>query len=85
MKTDIGIRELAHRRSAGIEVWLYWDPVTDDVLVHVNDARTGREFALLPAREDALYTFRHPFAVLQAGGPGGPVEIVGQAPVAEAA
>jgi hypothetical protein len=80
-----GIRELAHRRSAGVEVWLYWDPVADDVLVHVNDQRDNRAFALLPAKGDAMYAFRHPFAVLGSGGPGGPADVVGPAPLADAA
>jgi hypothetical protein len=79
------IRELAYRRSAGIEVWLYWDPVTDEVLVHVTDERTNHDFALLPAKEDALYTYLHPFAVLRTGGPGGPAEVVGAAPRSDAA
>jgi hypothetical protein len=82
---ELGIRELAHRRSGGIEVWLYWDPIADDVLVHVNDERTNHEFALLPAKEDALYTFMHPFAALRAGGRGGPADVVGEAPLADAA
>lgn len=82
---ELGIRELAHRRSGGIEVWLYWDPTADDVLVHVNDESTNHEFALLPAKEDALYTFMHPYAVLRAGGPSGEADVVGEAPLADAA
>ena len=34
-------RELHHRSSDGIDVWLMWDPGTDSVSVRVHDAKAG--------------------------------------------
>jgi len=55
-------RELAHRRTDGLEVRLLWQPETDRVTVSLVDARTGEGFEV-PVRpgERALDVFHHPF------------------------
>jgi len=54
-------RELAHRRSCGIDVRLIWDPAADDLTVEVRD---GDAAALLVpvGRRPPLDVFRHPYA-----------------------
>ncbi len=54
--------ELANRRSAGVEVWLFWRRHDDAVTVSVADEQTGEAFELRVARERALDAFYHPFA-----------------------
>jgi len=56
-------RELAHRASDGIDVWLLWEPSTDRVSVRVSDAKAGAVFEVPVAkRQRALDVFHHPFA-----------------------
>lgn len=59
-------RELARRRSGGIEVTLYWSP--DDNTTHVEVWQAASEEALRfnVARESALDAFYHPFSHLTA-------------------
>jgi hypothetical protein len=54
-------RELAHRRSCGIDVRLIWDPAGDDLTVEVRD---GDADALVVAvgERAPLDVFRHPYA-----------------------
>jgi len=54
-------RELAARVASGIRVALFWRPSSDDVIVSVDDGRTGERFELNVARERALHAFHHPF------------------------
>jgi hypothetical protein len=54
-------RELAARVASGIRVVLLWRPAHDDVIVSVDDTRTGERFELPVARERALHAFHHPF------------------------
>lgn len=56
-----GRRELAHRRSCGIDVRLIWDPAADDLTVEVRD---GDAAALVVAvgERPPLDVFRHPYA-----------------------
>ena len=63
--TRPGPRELAHRRSCGIDVRLIGDPAGDDLTVEV---REGDAAALLvPVRgRPPLDVFRHPYAYLAA-------------------
>jgi hypothetical protein len=56
------IRELDHRVSDGIDVTLFWDPRTDQVLVAVHDGRYGESFQLQVDPAEALDAFRHPYA-----------------------
>jgi hypothetical protein len=55
-------RELARRKSGGLDVVLNWDPSEDAVRIIVTDARTGDQFELQIDRERALDAFYHPFA-----------------------
>jgi hypothetical protein len=56
-------RELAHRRTDGLDVRLLWEPGSDRVSVSLMDARTGDGFdvAVAPG-ESAMDVFHHPFA-----------------------
>jgi hypothetical protein len=57
-------RELSRRRSAGLEVVLYWCDRTSAVTVSVCDAGTGEAFEVEVAGADALDAFHHPYAYL---------------------
>lgn len=56
------IRELATRTADGITVVLLWRPGDRDVLLRVDDARTGVRFELPVPGRDALAAYNHPFA-----------------------
>ena len=56
------VRELAHRVSDGIHVWLLWHPADESVSVSVDDTRTGERFELPVPGDRALFAFEHPFA-----------------------
>jgi hypothetical protein len=56
------VRELDHRTSAGIEVTLRWDPLTNRISVVVRDERHGESFAFGVDPADALCAFHHPYA-----------------------
>jgi hypothetical protein len=56
------LRELAVRTVDRITVALLWRPGDPDVLVRVDDARTGVRFELDVPGRDALEAFHHPFA-----------------------
>jgi hypothetical protein len=59
-ESKITMRELDHRASDGIEVWLLWNAETNDVVVSVawTDG-VGFEFPVAPT--DALEAFHHPY------------------------
>ncbi len=55
-------RELAHRASHGLQVWLQWDPHDDEVFVLVHDVVIDATFELrVRDRAAALEAFHHPF------------------------
>jgi hypothetical protein len=54
-------RELAHRSSNGIDVFLLWCPADDSLAVVVIDA-TADSFELVVDPAEALDTFEHPYA-----------------------
>jgi hypothetical protein len=56
------VTELAHRNNDGVDVSLYWDRGAEDLLVYVEDRRTGDHFSLSATRERALDVFYHPYA-----------------------
>jgi hypothetical protein len=58
---DLYRRELAHRRSSGVDVRLLWNPLTDSLVVDVRDI-AGPTFRLTPSPDRALDAFNHPFA-----------------------
>jgi hypothetical protein len=54
-------RELAHRSSNGIDVFLLWCPADDSLAVTVLDA-TADSFELVVDPGEALDVFDHPYA-----------------------
>jgi hypothetical protein len=57
------LRELDHRSSDGIDVWLLWREHDNRVLVAVSDERTGERFRLeVRDDEQPLDVFHHPYA-----------------------
>jgi hypothetical protein len=59
---ELGVRELDHRTSDGIDVKLLWNSVTNRISVAVRDARAGHEFELAVDGAEALEAFHHPYA-----------------------
>ncbi|MGH3082979.1 MAG: hypothetical protein ACRDNP_02780 [Gaiellaceae bacterium] len=55
-------RELAHRASDGVEVWLRWNPEKNRLTVVVEDAKVEKRFELQARADNALEVFYHPFA-----------------------
>lgn len=58
----MNFKELDHRSSNGIDVFLLWSPRNDDITVFVVDGSAGDSFALRVDPADALDAFHHPFA-----------------------
>jgi hypothetical protein len=57
------LRELDHRTTDRIDVWLLWRERDDTVLVSVADAKTGDRFTIeVREGERALDVFHHPYA-----------------------
>ena len=56
------LRELAVRVVDGMRIVLSWRPTRDDVVVSVDDTRTGERFQLAVAGDRAMHAFLHPFA-----------------------
>jgi hypothetical protein len=55
-------KELAHRNSDGIDVWLLWSPAADELFVVVHDRRVDELFELEVDACHALDAFEHPYA-----------------------
>jgi hypothetical protein len=55
-------KELSHRETDGLHVWLLWRPGADRVNVRVEDTRSQESFELNVSGCDALDAFEHPFA-----------------------
>jgi hypothetical protein len=57
------LRELDHRRTDGIDVWLLWREDDNQVLVSVADDKTGDRFTIeVRAGDKPLDVFHHPYA-----------------------
>ena len=54
--------ELAHRKSDGIDVYLFWNQVNGRVTVSLFDERTNNGFEIEVDSRHALDAFNHPFA-----------------------
>ena len=54
--------ELAQRTADRIDVALLWSRATNDVLVSVNDSRSGDAFTVPVPAQRALDAFEHPYA-----------------------
>ena len=55
-------KELAHRASNGVSVWLYWETVGDTLSLEVYDERGDEFFQIDVPRDCALDAFHHPYA-----------------------
>ncbi len=54
-------RELAHRSTNGIDVFLLWSPADDSLAVVVTD-EVADSFELVVTAAEALDVFEHPYA-----------------------
>jgi hypothetical protein len=63
---DNDLIELAERKGDGVEVRLYWRRGTDEIVLEVNDDKTGAGFEVQVPGDRALDAFRHPFVYVQA-------------------
>jgi hypothetical protein len=55
-------RELAHRKSGGLEITLYWDAEARSTSVEVHQPATKETIAIQVAEDEALDAFHQPFA-----------------------
>ena len=55
-------RELAHRRSCGIDVRLMWDPAGNDLTVEVRDGDAPSALVVPVGGRPPHDLFRHPYA-----------------------
>jgi hypothetical protein len=62
------VRELDHRRSAGVHVTLLWETPTNQILVAVTDERSGESITFDVNPGEARRAFEHPY-VYAAGAP----------------
>jgi hypothetical protein len=63
MTTTISqLTELAHRTSAGLHVYLFWNKPTSRVTVRVLDTRRDDSFEFEADGRHALDAFNHPYA-----------------------
>ncbi len=60
--TPTDLRELDARQGDGLDIRLLWDPVTNDVVVTVEDSRTDDFLIVVVDPADARDAFHHPFA-----------------------
>jgi len=54
-------RELAHRKTNGVSVSLYWESVGDTLLLEVYDEGSDEYFEVDVPRNRALDAFHHPY------------------------
>ena len=54
--------ELSHRSNNGLDVALLWSRSTGELVVAVEDIRSGESFTLDAPRDRALDFYNHPFA-----------------------
>jgi hypothetical protein len=57
-----GVKELAYRSGAGVEVALMWSETDGRLSVVVNDWQSGDAFEIEASGTNALDVFNHPFA-----------------------
>jgi hypothetical protein len=55
-------RQLAYRANDGVEVELFWEQDTDNLMVAVSDKHSAAYFELAAAPDQALDVFNHPYA-----------------------
>jgi hypothetical protein len=64
---DLG-EELDQRVSAGFEISLLWLRRDNNLVVSIEDRKTGESFELPVSSDEALEVFNHPFAYVAARG-----------------
>ena len=64
--TECAPRDLAYRSGDGLDVTLFWHPVTDELRVCVCDVRRGAYFEIPTAPHLALDVFYHPYSYASA-------------------
>jgi hypothetical protein len=64
---DLG-EELDQRVSAGFEISLLWLRRDNNLIVSIEDRKTGESVELPVSSEEALEVFNHPFAYVAARG-----------------
>ena len=62
---DARPRELAHRRSCGIDVRLWWNPADGGLTVEVLDDSDGSALVVAVGERPPLQVFSHPYAYAQ--------------------
>jgi hypothetical protein len=55
------VRELDHRHSDGVDVFLLWDARTDQVSIELTDEHSGESLAFAVEPSEALSAFHHPY------------------------
>jgi hypothetical protein len=60
------LSELAHRRSANLEVTLLWNRRSRRVWISIYDLANDEQRAVLVSHDRALDAFNHPYAYLAA-------------------
>jgi hypothetical protein len=60
------IRELAHRRSANLEVTLLWNRLSHRVWISIYDVASDEQTAAVVPEDRALDAFNHPYAYVAA-------------------
>jgi hypothetical protein len=66
---DTNLIELAERSNDGVEVRLLWHRVTGEVVLEVNDEKTGATFEVQVPGDRAMDAFRHPFVYVEPATP----------------
>jgi hypothetical protein len=61
------VRELDHRHSDGVDVFLLWNPRTDQVSITLTDERSGESLAFTVDPSEALSAFQHPYSYAVTG------------------
>jgi hypothetical protein len=62
-ESEVKFKELDHRISDGIDIWMLWNEGNNEVTVLVNDAKTGEQFEVVVKEgQNALDVYNHPFA-----------------------
>jgi hypothetical protein len=62
------LRELARRSGHGLEVTLFWNRVSDDLVI-VCESNDGTSFEGRPDRRDALRAYHHPYTYFAPSSP----------------
>jgi hypothetical protein len=63
---SMGLIELAHRESDGVEIALWWNRRTGELKVTVRDHMAGDAFDVVAGADEALDVFNHPYAYASA-------------------